>query len=70
MLDRIRKYETLLRKNHVEFESLKSAAAAETTSLDSAPVESAESDDNSDNEDEHGGIPTTPKEASEGKYVG
>ncbi|KAJ5966583.1 hypothetical protein N7481_013297 [Penicillium waksmanii] len=68
LLDRIRKYETLLRKNHIEFQSLKSAAAADTTSLDSAPVESAESDDNSENEEEHGSIPATPKEAREGKH--
>ncbi|CAI7570375.1 unnamed protein product [Penicillium pancosmium] len=69
LLDRIRKYEMLLRKNHVEFESLKSAATADTTSMDSAPVESAENDENSDNEEEHGGIPATPKEASEGKNL-
>jgi hypothetical protein len=43
-------------------------------SLNSAPVDSAESDDNSENEEEeeeeHGSTSATPKEANDGKYVG
>jgi hypothetical protein len=71
LLDRIHKYETLLRKNHIKFESLKSTGATDTVSLNSAPVDSAESDDNSENEEEeHGSTSATPKEANDGKYVG
>lgn len=67
LLKRIRKYETLLRQNDIEFRALQSEAEAN----ESSPVSPmAESDDVSDEEQEP--IPstaTTPKQSTEAKYV-
>jgi len=67
LLERIRKYETLLRKNDIEFRAFQSEAEAN----ESSPVSPmAESDDVSDKEQEPTPITaTTPKQSTEAKYV-
>lgn len=66
LLKRIRKYETLLLQNDIEFRALQSEAEAN----ESSPVSPmAESDDVSDEEQEPIPSTTTPKQSTEAKYV-